>query len=139
MVPALSNTIYEGEVYIIGKEFNTTNKTVRIHGHLTGDRPQFVKELFVQAKIWLNNQTVPALPQDAIVKDGASFYIYIANPENRSKKVAFEKRMVIPRSSAAGYTAVSLLDEIPKGMQIVTKGAYYVYAQSKAGELAHEH
>ena len=139
IVPALGNTAYDGEVHIIGKEFNTENKTVRIHGHLEKKRPKFIKDLFVEAKIWLNDQTVQALPEKAIIKDGASSYIYVANDQTESDELKFEQIMVIPGTTDKGFTSVKLIDKIPDGMKIVTDGAYYVYAQSKAGELAHEH
>ncbi|WP_235297057.1 efflux RND transporter periplasmic adaptor subunit [Portibacter marinus] len=138
-VPALGSTIYEGEVHVIGKEFNTENKTVRIHGHLEKERPKFIKDLFVEAKIWLNDQTVQALPESAIIKDGASSYIYVANDQTDAGEVEFERLMVIPGTSDNGFTAVSLIDNISSDMKIVTHGAYYVYAQSKAGELEHDH
>lgn len=138
-VPALGNAVYNGEVHILGKEFNTENKTVRIHGHLEKKRPKFIKDLFVEAKIWLNDQTVQALPEKAIIKDGASSYIYVANDQTESKELKFEQIMVVPSITDKGFTAVKLIDEIPDGMKIVTEGAYYVYAQSKAGELEHEH
>ena len=138
-VPALGNTAYDGEVHVIGKEFNTQNKTVRIHGHLEKKRPKFIKDLFVEAKIWLNDQTVQALPEKAIIKDGASSYIYVANDQVESEELKFEQIMVLPGTTDEGFTSVKLIDKIPDGMKIVTKGAYYVYAQSKAGELAHEH
>ena len=139
IVPALGNTVYEGEVHIIGKEFNTENKTVRIHGHLEKKRPNFIKDLFVEAKIWLNDQTVQALPEKAIIKDGASSFIYVANDKTEEAQLKFEKVMVIPGTSDKGFTSVKLINPIPEGMRIVTDGAYYVYAQSKAGELEHEH
>jgi len=69
-VPAMGSQVYDGEVHVIGKEFNTENKTVRIHGHLEKERPKFIKDLFVEAKIWLNDQTVQALPEKAVIKDG---------------------------------------------------------------------
>lgn len=138
-VPALGNQVYKGEVHIIGKEFNTENKTVRIHGHLEKERPKFIKDLFVEAKIWLNDQTVQALPEKAIIKDGASSYIYVANDQTEEEELKFEQIMVIPSTTDKGFTAVKLINEIPEGMKIVTDGAYYVYAQSKAGELEHEH
>ena len=138
-VPALGNTMYEGEVHVIGKEFNTENKTVRMHGHLEKERPRFIKDLFIEAKIWLNDQTVQALPEKAIIKDGASSYIYIADNQQKGEEVKFEQVMVIPGTTDKGYTAVKLINEIPEGMKIVTDGSYYVYAQSKAGELEHEH
>ncbi len=138
-VPALGNKVFGGDVHIIGKEFDRQNKTVRIHGHLDEDRPTFIKDLFVEAKIWLNDQTVQALPDEAIIKDGASSYIYVANDEIAGEEVAFEKVMVIPGTMDKGYTSVKLVNLIPEGMKIVTEGAFFVYAQSKAGELKHEH
>lgn len=138
-VPALGNTVFNGEVHIIGKEFNTENKTVRIHGHLEKVRPRFIKDLFIEAKIWLTDQTVQALPEKAIIKDGASSYIYVANDKTDEDEIKFEQVMVMPGTTDKGFTSVKLIDKIPDGMKIVTNGAYYVYAQSKAGELEHEH
>lgn len=138
-VPALGNKIYPGEVHVIGKEFNSENKTVRIHGHLEKERPTFIKDLFVEAKIWLNDQTVSALPDGAIIKDGASSYIYYSNEETEGEVVEFTALMVIPGTSTDGFTAVTLIDPLPPGKKVVTQGAYYVYAQSKASELEHSH
>ena len=138
-VPALGTTIYYGIVYVIGKEFNSSSKTVRVHGHLDGVKPQFLKDLFINAKIFLTDAETTALPEDAIIKDGENSYIYVARSQKDAKEIEFEKINIIPGSTENGYTAVKLIDDIPEGMQIVTKGAYYVYAQSKAGELEHEH
>ncbi|MBT8233802.1 MAG: efflux RND transporter periplasmic adaptor subunit [Bacteroidia bacterium] len=138
-LPALGSKVYEGEVDVIGREFNKENKTVRVHGHVNTDRPKFIKDLFVEAKIWLNDQTVEALPEKAIIKDGTSTYIYAANNQNGEDELKFEPIMVIEGINDKGYTSVKLIDKIPNGMEIVTKGAYYVFAQSKAGELKHEH
>ena len=139
IVPALGDKVYDGEVHVIGKEFNTQNKTVRIHGHLEKERPRFIKDLFIESKIWLDDQTVQALPEKAIIKDGASSYIYVANAKEEDKEVKFEKIMVLPKMTDKAYTTVELIEAIPAGMKIVTQGAYFVYAQSKAGELTHSH
>ncbi len=138
-VPALGNAIYKGEVHVIGKEFNIENKTVRIHGHLEKERPRFIKDLFIEAKIWLTDQTVHALPEKSVIKDGASSYIYVADNQKGGEEIKFEKVMVVPGGTDQGFTAVKLIGDIPEGMKIVTEGAFFVYAQSKAGELKHEH
>ncbi len=137
--PALGKEVYEGEVHVIGKEFNPENKTLRVHGHLVGKHPKFIKDLFVDAKIWLDNQSVPALPDDAIIREGVASYIYAANPNISGEEVEFNKIMVLPGATSKGYTSVKLVDAVPTGMKIVISGAYYVYAQSQAGELEHEH
>lgn len=137
--PALGDKVLEAVVDIVGKEFDTKAKTVRVHGHLQGDKPQFIKDLFVNAKIWLNDSTVNALPEKAIITDGASSFIYVATNDNKLNEIEFEKLSVIPGATSDGFTAVKLIDPIPAGKEIITEGAYYVYAQSKVGELAHEH
>ena len=138
-VPALGQTIYYGTVDVIGKEFNSNSKTIRIHGHLDGTKPTFLKDLFINAKIYLNDLESKALPENAIINDGGNSYIYVANEKANDDEIEFEKIAVIIGATDNGFTAVKLIDTIPDGKQIVTKGAYYVYAQSKAGELEHEH
>lgn len=138
-VPALGQTIYKGEISVLGKEFNANTKTVRVHGHLEGTKPAFVKDLFVNAKIWLNDITTTALPEKAIIRDGENAFIYAAKNDSDIIEFEFKKLNVVIGASDNGFTAVKMIDTIPEGMQIVTKGAYYVYAQSKAGELEHEH
>lgn len=137
-VPALGQTIYYGTVDVIGKEFNSNSKTIRIHGHLDGTKPTFLKDLFINAKIYLNDVESSALPENAIINDGGNSFIYVANEKANDDEIEFEKIAVIAGATDNGFTAVKLIDTIPDGMQIVTKGAYYVYAQSKAGELEHE-
>ena len=138
-VPALGQSVYYGSVEVIGKEFNANSKTIRVHGHLEGTKPTFLKDLFINAKIYLNNEESSALPDEAIIKDGANSFIYVANEKVDDKEIEFEKIAVVTGATDNGFKAVKLIDTIPDGMQIVTKGAYYVYAQSKAGELEHEH
>lgn len=138
-LPALGQTIYYGTVEVIGKEFNSVSKTIRVHGHPEGTKPTFLKDLFINAKIYINDVESEALPERAIIKDGADSYIYAANPQVNDQGLEFEKIAVVTETTDNGFTAVRLIDSIPLGMQIVTKGAYYVYAQSKAGELEHEH
>lgn len=137
--PALGDKIFDASVNVVGKEFNAQSKTVRVHGHLDGDKPQFIRDLFVNAKIWLNDNTVNALPEKAIITDGATAFIYVATNDDQTEEIEFEKLSVIPGATSDGFTAVKLIDPIPAGKEIVTGGAYYVYAQSKVGELAHEH
>lgn len=138
-VPALGQSVYYGTVEVIGKEFNTNSKTIRVHGHLDGTKPTFLKDLFINAKIYLNDVESSALPEKAIIKDGANSFIYVANEKANDKEIEFEQIGVVTGATDNGFTAVKLIDTIPDDMRIVTKGAYYVYAQSKAGELEHEH
>lgn len=138
-VPALGNEFYEGRVDVIGREFNLENKTVRIHGHLEKKQPKFIKDLFVEAKIWLDNQTVAALPEKAVIRDGSMDYIYFTKNKPTDDELEFTAVMVVTGARDGDYISVKTVDKIPEDAQIVTQGAYYVYAQSKVGELEHSH
>lgn len=138
-IPALGVSIYKGEISVIGKEFDPKTKTVRVHGHLDGEKPMFLKDLFINAKIWLNEDATIAVPDKAIIRDGENVFVYAAKNDSKAKEIEFTTVRVITGATDNGFTSIKLLDEIPRGMKIVTKGAYYVYAQSKAGELEHDH
>ncbi|MDO3693414.1 efflux RND transporter periplasmic adaptor subunit [Wenyingzhuangia sp. chi5] len=137
--PAINNTQYKGEVSVIGKEFNGTAKTVRVHGHLEDEKPIFIKDLFINAKIWLNDKTVNALPESAVLKENGTHFIYVASTNKDDAETEFLKINVKTGATNQGFTEVTPIDKIPENMQIVTDGAYYIYAQSKNGELSHEH
>lgn len=138
-IPALGTKVYQGEVSVISKEFNVDSKSVRIHGHMDGDKPQFVNGLFINAKIWLSDNTSTALPENALIQDGENMIVYVGKNEKDEEEVEFTAIRVIAGATDNGYTVTEFIDPIPDGMQIVTKGAYFVYSQSKAGELEHEH
>jgi cobalt-zinc-cadmium efflux system membrane fusion protein len=138
-IPSLGERRYTAEVHVIGKEFNTENKTVRVHAHLIGDHPPFIRDLFAEARIWLDDQTTPALPEEAIFREGEMAYVFVGPEVQQGEEVSFERLRVNPGATNDGYTAIRLIDSLPEGMRIVTRGAYYVYAQGQAGELEHEH
>ncbi|MBK8601482.1 MAG: efflux RND transporter periplasmic adaptor subunit, partial [Flavobacterium sp.] len=102
----------------------------------------------------ITNQTVQALPKDAIVRNGDKYYIYIqeehqeeaikskeAEHEEGDKlhnEVHFKAIEVVPGTTDLGYTEVKLVEEISVDAKIVIKGAFYLLATSKGGG-AHEH
>lgn len=137
VIPALGAKRYEGKIEVIGKEFDQKNKTIRVHGHLEGDIPKFVKDLYVNAKIWTSDNSVDALPEDAVISDGDESFIFAGKKVD--EEFQFKKILVKSGASDNGYMAVTLFDEIPEGYEIVIEGAYYVYAQSKTDELDHDH
>ncbi|WP_116106981.1 efflux RND transporter periplasmic adaptor subunit [Lewinella sp. IMCC34191] len=137
-IPSLSNEPYEAEIHVIGKDFNAENKTVRVHAHLVGDQPPFIRDRFAEARIWLDDATVTALPESAVVREGELHYVYAAD-SSAVGEVAFRALQVNPGVTEDGYTAIRFVDPLPAGARLVTEGAYFVQAQAMAAELAHEH
>lgn len=139
-VDAYRGEIFEGEITGIGKEFNAESKTVAVHAHVAGtNQPKFIKDLYLQAKIWLDDQTGTVLPEEALIREGDKDYIYVTKNSLKDDKLYFRKILVRVGNKSKGKVEVNPLGSIDMSESIVVNGAYYVYAKSVSGELEHSH
>ncbi len=138
-VPSLGDEVYEAEVQVIGRSFDADNKTVLVHAHPIGEEPAFTRGLFVEARIGLSDERAEALPEEAVFDDGELSYVFVGRDDPGAAEVEFERVRVRAGATEGGYTAVTFIDEVPAGMRVVTEGAYFVYGQSQAGALEHDH
>ena len=83
-VPSLGQESYQGEVFLVGKSFVPENKTVKVHGHIKGEHDNFIRGLYVEAKIYTGDQQVQALPEEALVMDEGKSYIFVRTKETHA-------------------------------------------------------
>lgn len=153
-----SNKSIKGKIFGINKSFSNESKTVAVHAKINpSDAKDLISGMYVAANINITNQTVQALPKDAIVRNGDKYYIYIqeehqeATPkvkeaeykkedgeEEGHNEVHFKAIEVVTGTTDLGYTEVKMVEEIPADAKIVIKGAFYLLATSKGGG-EHEH
>ena len=86
-VPSQGQESYQGEVFLVGKSFDPENKSVKVHGHIEGEHEDFIRGLYVEAKIYTGNQRVLALPEEAIVEDEGKAYIFIRTKGEHAHEV----------------------------------------------------
>jgi len=157
-----SNKSIKGKIFGINKSFSNESKTVAVHAKITSSTKDLISGMYVAANINISNQTVPALPKDAVVRNGDKYFIYIQEVgheeaskketeehdhkegethkegENQPKEIHFRAVEVAIGTTDMGYTEVKIIEEIPSDAKIVIKGAYYLLSQSKGGG-EHEH
>lgn len=145
-LPTQGTKNYEGEVHLIGKEFDQENRTVNIHGHLEGEHPEFIRGLYAEAQIWLDARTVPALPESAIVSEEGQAYIFVEVSENESHEESeghdekqFRKMLVRTGVTENGFTEVYSVEPLSPDAKIVLSGAYFLMAEMNKGEAEHDH
>lgn len=145
-LPTQGNQSYEGEVHLIGKEFDQENRTVSIHGHLTEEHPEFVRGLYTEAQIWLDARTVPALPESAIISEEGQTFIFVEEQEKENgteseahDEKQFRKVLVRTGLSENGFTEVYPVDSLSPDAKVVLSGAYYLIAEMNKGETEHNH
>ena len=156
------NNEYDAVVYSIGTAFENDSKTIPVHCNVKGNKTGLIDGMNITGIVSLNNVTTPAVPTDAIVEADGKYYIFIITdkePEEHHEEdeaghdhkeaekgkvtepqntTNFEKIEVVKGVSNMGYTAITLVNNIPKNAKIVTKGAFFINAKlSNTGE--HEH
>lgn len=153
---------YDAKVFSIGSSFENESKTISVHSTVTGNKKGLIDGMNITGIVSLNNVTTPAIPSEAIVNAEGKDYIFIVTDkkaeelhdeeseehehkatENHHKEepkdnVNFERVEVVKGVSNMGYTAVTLVQDVPANSKVVTKGAFFVNAKlSNTG--GHEH
>jgi len=145
------NRTIKANIFGINKSFSNESKTVAVHAKINpNDAQDLISGMYVSANINITNSTVPALPKDAVVKDGEKYFVFIQEEHNEEPKKAkaesqeehnevhFEAVEVIIGTTDLGYTEVKFVKEIPANAKIVVKGAFYLLSAMKGGG-EHEH
>jgi|TARA_B100000315_G_scaffold51547_1_gene46018 cobalt-zinc-cadmium efflux system membrane fusion protein len=130
-------------VYLVGRSIGS-GRTVKVHGHLDKEDEQYLPGMFVKAFIEINNNTVNALPEKAIVQSGGNHYIYIFKGkriENDQEMTDFEMIEVQKGIAEGLYVEVALPDTFDiDSNQVVLNGAYSLLSKMKvSGEEGHAH
>lgn len=131
---------YDAQIFSLGSSFEGESKAVSVHAMVKGDKTGLIDGMNVTAIVSLDKTTVPAVPNEAIVRVDGQDYIFILKEtvekdslkqdvKTAEKEMAFERIPVAKGTADIGYTEITLIKEIPKGAKIVTKGAFFVSAK----------
>jgi RND family efflux transporter MFP subunit len=127
---------YDAQIFSLGSSFEGESKAVTVHAMVKGDKTGLIDGMNVTAVVSLDQTTVPAVPNDAIVRVDGQDYIFVLQEPNvkdsvkhDEQGVTFERIPVAKGTADVGYTEITLIKEIPKGAKIVVKGAFFVSAK----------
>jgi membrane fusion protein, heavy metal efflux system len=126
--------IYEGEIFALGRAFDTDTRAVKVHAKIIGAHDGLLTGMYVEARIITADKKVDALPDEAFVSENGLDYIFIQK-ENHNDKIELEKIQVNKGISDLGFSEVVFIEEIPENSIVALKGAYYLNAELKKGEF----
>ena len=78
--------VYEGTVMFVNKVFDDAKRTVKVRVALNNKREKLLPNMFVSARIYINQESVLAVPVSAIETEGESKYIFIKTNELKEIK-----------------------------------------------------
>lgn len=125
-------------VYLIGREIRE-DRTVRIHCHLDKEDDQLLPGMYLKAYVEAGTQSVPALPNEAIVTFEGNNYVFENVPSDEKGRYHFKMIQVITGVSELGYTEVQLPKGINTESSLVIKGAYDILSKMKNSEEEEGH
>lgn len=156
---------YDAKIYAISNTFEQNTKAISLHAMVEGDKTGLINGMNITAIVSLENATVNAVPNEAIVNYMGQDYIFVisnASNEEVSKEIEthnhehthdhthndtikvnnnilkFERIPIRKGTSDIGYSEITILKDMPTNSTIVTKGSFFILAKmTNTGE--HEH
>ena len=126
--------IYEAEIFNVGKVLEMKTRAVKVHAEIIDSREEFLAGMFVEARIVTDNKEVNALPNEAFIHQNGLDYVFIQK-EAHEDILEFEKIQVNKGVSDLGFSEVVFINDLPKDVIIITRGAYYVNSEMQKGEF----
>ncbi len=148
--------VLEATVLSIGKAFEDDLKSVHVHAELDNPGLELLPGMYVEGRILEESRPVPVLPEEAVVREAESSFVFIAVEESagqteeshdeegheeghEAKKLKFRKVPVVTGKADLGYVEIKLLDSLPPDTRFVIRGGYMLSSELIKGELEHEH
>lgn len=112
------------DIYLVGKEI-AEDRTVRVHGHLKKEDASLLPGMFFNAIIETATETVPTLPEAALVVFEGHDYVFVVRGDNE-----FEMVKVVSGLRENGYVEVDVPAELLQA-RFVGAGAYNLLGMLK--------
>jgi len=131
---------YIAVIYQVGKVLQN-DKTIKVFATITNPSVRLIPGIYITASVETHNNSMTALPSDAIVQfDGKNYIFVFDRVKQENGKAITEYKLVQVKRGASdnGYTGVILPEGFDiKKAKIVIKGAYNLMAAKKnAGDMA---
>jgi cobalt-zinc-cadmium efflux system membrane fusion protein len=131
---------YVAVIYQVGKVLQN-DKTIKVFATITNPSVRLIPGIYITASVETHNNSMTALPSDAIVQfDGKDYIFVFDRVKQENGKAITEYKLVQVKRGASdnGYTGVILPEGFDiKKAKIVIKGAYNLMAAKKnAGDMA---
>jgi len=118
----------EGEIWLVGKNLDPTNRTVGVHVHFDEENAgKLLPGMYVSARIEANRRKVLAIPEKAVVGNGKSYFVFCLKNESKGTKY-FENVPVELGNRVNNWVEIKNASTLI-GKQIVSEGAYYLNAE----------
>ena len=123
-LPDFGNSVFEGKVLLVGKTISGEKRVIPVLASIvSSDKSDLIPGMFVDATIYMSQKKALALPENAIVKQGAKKFILIQT-EVSAKGKSVVKKEVKTGETKHGFTEVLNASELDADLICITNGAF---------------
>lgn len=128
-------------IFSVGKNFEQNPRAVHIHAKIDQKEYFLIPGMYINGKIQTRNESVNALPEDAIIVEEGKSYIFMAETQQEvgERLWVFSPIEIRKGISHGGWVEVDPLEPLPIETKVAWNKAYYLIAEMKKSETAHEH
>lgn len=123
-IPQIPDTVFLGEVFLIGKELDEKTRTVKIHVEIP-QKKRLVSGMYVEGLVLTGTDSVLTVPSGALIREEYGSYIYVLQSQ-KDEIYNFRKIYVDTGSEKKGYTEIKLPADIDEASQVAISGVYYL-------------
>jgi cobalt-zinc-cadmium efflux system membrane fusion protein len=124
-MPSMENKIFEGEVFLVGKDLSEDKRSINVHVHIEENQATFSVGMYANATIVIEDNPCYTLPVTALVIDGNSKYIF-KQSESSGGNSTFTKIPIITGKESDGLIELASMEGLMTDDVIVTDGAFYL-------------
>lgn len=153
--------VFEGNIANINSIFDDASRTVKVRVLIKNKDNKLLPNMFVTAKILIEENNVRAVSKSSLIEEGEAKYIFVRTNEknehqhkedehkdNKHKEeehkgednIVFKKINVRTGVEDDKYIEIFPIDNIEEDNEVVTVGAFYLRSEMKKDELGeHDH
>jgi len=115
------NTIHYATLSSVGKTINLESKTIQCMAKIKNeDEFSFINHSYIDARIIVNQKEAKALPNEAILKSGADYYVFVV--EKSDGQIYYLRKVKVNVACVSmGFSEIIASEGLTK---VVTKGVY---------------
>lgn len=120
----MDTSIFIGEIFLIGKEFDQNSRSIPIHVHFHENK-NLLPGMYIEGKILLEEKYHLSIPQEGIIRDEERSFIYTLM-ETQGDSYILKRNSVITGEEKNGMVALQFQDEVDTSKLVAIKGVYYL-------------
>jgi cobalt-zinc-cadmium efflux system membrane fusion protein len=131
---------FEAEIHNISPVFEENPKALHVHADIISSKDKLIPGMYINGRLLADNVITKAILSEAIINAKGKDYIFVkAKTKTKTDKFTFRKVEVIKGVESGNYTAITPLLKMNDSMQVVGKGAYFVFSELSKEENEHSH